>query len=246
MMRSLIALTRTEFKLYLREPAAFFFTLVFPLMLLVLFGGIFGNDPADGFNNIGPMDASVPAYCGLVIATTAFMGLPITISSYREKHIYRRMRATPVRPEMIILSQLLVNLILTVAGLIILFIAGKLLYDLRTPVQPGMLILSALIGFLSMSSIGFLIGGWAPTARTAQVVGNIVFFPQLFLSGAAFPRELFPDALQTWTAWLPMTIMIDTMKDAWNSTDFDVLRLLAVVAIGIVTAAISTRVFSWE
>ncbi|HWV24639.1 MAG TPA: ABC transporter permease [Thermomicrobiales bacterium] len=245
-MKALIALTRTEFKLYLREPAAFFFTLVFPLMLLVLFGSIFGNDPADGFDNIGPMDASVPAYCGLIIATTAFMSLPIAISSYREKHIYRRMRATPVRPASIIVSQILVNLLLTVVGLIILFVAGKLLFDLRTPEQPGLLVISTLIGFLSMSAIGFLIGGWAPTARTAQVVGNIVFFPQLFLSGAAFPRELFPHALREWTAWLPMTIMIDTMKDAWNSTDIDIVRIVAVIAIGIVAATISIRVFSWE
>lgn len=245
-MRSLIALTRTEFKLYLREPAAFFFTLVFPLMLLVLFGSIFGNDPADGFNGVAPMDASVPAYFGLIIATTAFMGLPITIASYREKHIYRRMRATPVQPATIILSQLIVNLILTALGLVILYIAGKILYDLHTPDQPILLILSALIGFLSMSSIGFLIGGWASTARTAQVVGNIVFFPQLFLSGAALPRELFPDALQTWTAWLPMTIMIDTMKDAWNTDQTDLIRIATVIVIGIVAALLSTRVFSWE
>lgn len=245
-MRALIALTRTEFKLYLREPAAFFFTLVFPLMLLVLFGSIFGNDPADGFNGIAPMDALVPAYCGLIIATTAFMSLPIAVSSYRENHIYRRMRATPVQPSMIILSQLLVNLLLTAIGLIILFVAGKLLYDLTTPVQPGMLIFAILIGFLSMSSIGFLIGGWAPTARTAQVVGNIVFFPQLFLSGAALPRELFPDALQKWTAWLPMTIMIDTMKDAWNSTTIDLIRIVAMIIIGIVAGILAIRVFSWE
>jgi len=245
-MKSLIALTRTELKLYLREPAAFFFTLVFPLMLLVLFGSIFGNDPEDGFDGVGPMDASVPAYCGLIIATTAFMSLPIVISTYREQGIYRRMRATPVKPIMIILSQLIVNLLLTILGLILLFIGGKLLYDLRTPEQPLMLMAMVLIGFLSMSAIGFLIGGWSPTARTAQVIGNIVFFPQLFLSGAALPRELFPDALQTWTAWLPMTKMIDTMKDAWNSDQVSVTGIIALIAIGVVAAAISSRVFSWE
>ena len=245
-MKALIALTRTEFKLFLREPAAFFFTLVFPLMLLLLFGSIFGNNPADGFDGIGPMDASVPAYCGLIIATVAFMGLPITIASYREKRIFRRMHATPVKPTVIILSQIIINLLLTILGLVILFIAGKMLYDLHTPSQPFWLIVVVLIGFLSMSSIGFLIGGWASTARTAQVVGNIVFFPQLFLSGAALPRELFPNALQTWTAWLPMTIMIDTMKDAWNSDQFGLFRVAVIIAIGIIAALVSVRVFSWE
>jgi len=44
-MRSLWKLTLVEAKLFLREPEAAFFTLAFPLVMLVIFGSIYGNEP---------------------------------------------------------------------------------------------------------------------------------------------------------------------------------------------------------
>ena len=47
-MKAFGKLAWTGFKLFLREPAAFFFTLVFPALLLVLFGAIFGTSGGEG------------------------------------------------------------------------------------------------------------------------------------------------------------------------------------------------------
>lgn len=245
-MKPLLMLTKTEFRLYMREPAALFFTLVFPLMLLVIFGSVFGNDPADGFNDQGAMDIAVPGYGGMIIGTTAFMSIPIVISQYRQNGIFRRMRATPVKPYAIIISQMIVNLALTLAGLALLYIGGKILYDLKTPELPGVLLGTILIGFLSLASVGFLIGSLAGTSRTASVIGNIVYFPQLFLSGAALPREMFSDSLRKWTEFLPMTQLNNAMKDAWLYRETNLTSLAILAAIGITAAVISARVFSWD
>ena len=45
-MKSLIKMTWMEAKLFLREPVGAFFTLIFPLLMLFIFGTIYGNTPA--------------------------------------------------------------------------------------------------------------------------------------------------------------------------------------------------------
>src|SRR5512136_2903138 len=97
-MKSLLKMTWIETKLFLREPVGAFFTLVFPLMMLFIFGSIYGNIPSQYFNGLGTVDISVPAYTAMIIATTSLLGLTITITSYREKGILRRLRTTPINP----------------------------------------------------------------------------------------------------------------------------------------------------
>lgn len=245
-MTPLIALTRTELKLNLREPLAAFFTLVFPLMILVMFGSIFGNQPSESQDGWGSMDLSVQGYFAMIIGTVTLLGLPVVVSAYREYKIFRRMRATPLRPMTIIAAHTTVQLIMTTLGLTLLLIAGAVLYDLRMPVNPAGVVAGALVSFLAFASIGFLIGGVAGTSRTAQVVGNVFYFPQLFLAGAAMPREFFPDGLRAWTAWLPMTQVVNVIKDPWKGEPVNVQALVLLSVVGVACALISSRVFRWE
>ena len=67
-MNQLLKLTAVEIKLFLRQPAALFFTLAFPIILLGLFGAIYGNEPSDFFGGHGYVDTICPAFIGLVIA----------------------------------------------------------------------------------------------------------------------------------------------------------------------------------
>ncbi len=245
-MRSLATLTYTEFKLTLREPMATFFTLIFPLMILVMFGSIFGNEASLDLDGWGAMDVSVQGYVAMVVGTVTMLSIPIVVSSYRQYRIFRRMRATPLQPATIIAAHGLVNLVMTALGLTLLLAGGRVLYGLRMPENATGVILSALVSYGAFAAIGFLIGGTAPTSRTAQVIGNVIYFPQLFLAGAMLPREMFPDSLRTWTSWLPMTQMVEAIHDPWTTGSVDWTALAALTAMGAVAAAFSSRMFRWE
>lgn len=245
-MNAFRTLTLTEFKLFLREPAAVFFTLAFPLMLLFIFGSIFGNDPVPEFGNRGSVDVSVPGYVGMIIGTTAFMAIPVVIAEYRNQGIFRRLRATPVNPLAIIGAQMTIYYFMTLMGFLLLFIGGKLVYDLMTPESPLLLIALATLSFASMAAFGFVVGSYFKTSRTANVVGNIVYFPQIFLGGATFPRELFGDTVRKWTEWLPLTQVINLLKAAWLGDSIDLASVAYLVILGIVSAAVSMKVFKWD
>lgn len=245
-MRGFWTLTWTEFKLFLREPAAMFFTLAFPLMLLFMFGAIFGNDRSGEADGRGAVDISVPGYMAMIVGTTTIMSIPIVISEYRNQGIFRRLRATPLRPVAIIGAQVVIYFVMTVLGFILLYIGGRLVFDLMTPEQPVKLFGVLLLSFVSMAAMGFLIGSYFKTSRTASVVGNIVYFPQIFLAGAALPREIMSDTMKRWTEWLPLTQVVNMIKQAWWSEPISWWSILYLAVLGLVCFAISTKVFKWE
>jgi ABC-2 type transport system permease protein len=247
-MRALAKYTWTEIKLFLREPIGAFFTLLFPLMMLFLFGTIYGNDPSSYFNGYGTVDVSVPAYTSMIIGTTGIMSLTITMSAYREKGILRRLRATPLRPEVILAGQVVVNFSMTVLGMVLLILAGILVYGLRFDGNPFSVALAFLLGSLSFFSLGFVLAGVMPTARTGQVVAMVIFYPMLFLSGAGLPLEMLPDGLRKFSNFLPLTHVVTLLRglwigEPWSEHTTEVLVLIGLMVVGVL---ISSKTFRWE
>jgi len=241
-------MTWMETKLFLREPVGAFFTLVFPLMFLFLFGSIYGNVPQKEFNGQGTVDISVPAYTAMIVATTGLVGLTITMAAYRENGILRRLRTTPINPLVVLMAQVIVLFMMTFLGMILLILAGKLVYHLRFEGN----VLSVLAGFtlssLSFFAIGFVLAGLMPTARTAQVVGMVILYPMLFLSGAGFPRELLPETIIKISRFLPLTYVVTLLRglwigETWSQHITDVLVLAGVLVVGVV---VSIKTFRWD
>ncbi len=247
-MKSLWKMTWVETKLFLREPVGVFFTLAFPLLILFLFGSIYGNRPTPMFGGWGTVDISVPAYTAMIIATSGLIGLTITMAAYREQGVLRRLRTTPVSPLIVLAAQVIVLFLVTTLGMILLVIAGRLVYQMRF----GGNVLSVFLGFtlstLSIFALGFVLAGLMPTARTAQVVGMVLLYPMLFLSGAALPRELLPETIKKISTYLPLTYVVNLLRglwagEAWSRHWLDVGVLASILIIGIVISALT---FRWE
>jgi ABC-2 type transport system permease protein len=249
-MRGLMKLFVMQFKLYLREPVAFFFSLAYPTLLLLLFGFIYGNAPAPAFwgRNIGTVDASVPAYAGIIIGTIALMGIPIDTAANRENGVLRRYRATPLRPAVYLVASLAMYLVVALLGMVILVVTGKLVFGLRIAGSWLDVLAAFVLCALAFYSVGYLIASLAPTARLAQVVGMVVFFPMMFLSGAGLPLQLLPEGLRRVSDFLPLTYVVRLLQglwfgDAWSRLWLPVLVLVGILLVGTVASA---RLFRWE
>ncbi len=248
-MKSLLKMTWMEAKLFLREPVSAFLTLVFPLLMLFIFGSIYGNQPAlapEG--NQGMIDNLIPAFSAMIIGITGLMPVTITMATYRENGILRRLRTTPVSPLVVMVAQIIVVFTMTALGMILLFAAGKLVYH----VQFEGSVLSLLGGFilcsLSFFGIGFILAGTMPTARTAQIVGMVLLYPMLILSGAAWPRELMPPTVQNLSAFVPLTYVVNLLRGLWSGQPWgnhllDAGVLAGMLLLGII---ISVKTFRWE
>ena len=247
-MKAFLKYTWTEIKLFLREPIGAFFTLLFPLMMLFLFGTIYGNEPQVMFNGYGSVDVSVPAYTAMIIGTTGIMGINITMASYREQGILRRLRVSPLRPVVILSGQVVVIFLMTVVGMALLVLAGKLVYDMRFEGDLLAVTLAFILGSLSFFSLGFVMASIMPNARTAQVVGMAVLYPMLFLSGAGLPLEILPESLRNFSKFLPLTHVVTLLRGLWIGSSWsqhttELWVLLGVMVLGV---GISSQAFRWE
>ncbi len=245
-MKTLWKMTVVEAKLFLREPAGVFFTLAFPVMILLLFSGIFGNEPVPGMPGVRAVDVQAPGYATMVIGTVALIGLPVTLASYRQQGILRRMRATPLHPSTILAAQVLVNLVMTILGITLLLLTARFIYGMTLPDAPLSVTLAFILASLSFFAIGFVLAGLFSSARTAQIVGQVVYFPMLFLSGAILPREMFPDLIKRVSDFLPLTYVVELVQDLWLEGTWNLTALAVLTGVLIVAVAVSTRTFRWE
>lgn len=244
-MRAFLALTWTETKLFLREPTAAFFTLAFPLLLLFLFGAIFGNDPTSAPGAVGYTTYAIPGYIALTVGSLGLLSLPTTLAIYREQGILRRYRVTPLGAVSVLGTHAVVHLLMLVASTLLLLGAAVLAYDVPLPTRPLLATGSVLTCGVSFFAVGFLLGAVLPTARVAQAVGMALFFPMLFLSGAAIPQFLFPEWLKTVSTALPLTQVTHLLQEAWLQGQWNGTATLVLVALfggSIVTA---TWAFRW-
>jgi len=231
MRRAFVQLLRTELRLFLREPMAVFFNVLFPVLLLLVMGPIFGNEASSVFNGYGSVDIFMPGFVAIMIGSYSLVGLPLTLASYREQGVLKRFRAAPISPGMVFGAQAVVCVLVVFLGTAVLIGTAALLFPLRSPDAPLQLVPALFIATLSFSTLGFLLGSVLRTARAAQAVGNAVFFPMLFLSGAAMPRMLFPEWMQNIGAAMPLTYVVTLLQDlwigqGWNGTALLILGIL--------------------
>jgi ABC-2 type transport system permease protein len=241
-------LTLTDIRLFLREPIGAFFALAFPSLLVLLFGAIFGNKPAEMFGGYGSMDISMPSYTAMIVATVALMNIPIVTAGYRELGVLRRLKVTPLKSLTYILSDLSTNLLATIFGMLAVILLGWLIYRVRFEGQVWAVALALVYSLLSMASLGYLIASLAPSARAAQVIGLSLLYPMLFLSGAGMPLEVLPESIRKVSIFLPLTYVVKLLRGAWFGAPLSELWLpIAVLGVMLVVCGLlAAKFFRWE
>jgi ABC-2 type transport system permease protein len=247
-MKKFIMIFIIETKLFLRDFTSIFFMLGMPIMLLLLFGSIYGNTPSATFGGLGSVDVSVPADFAIIIVVAGIMSLPMTIVSYREKKILKRFRGTPMSPAVILFVQFLLYIIVGFFGAAILIILGKLIYSVRIPGSLLQTALAFLLSCASIFSLGFFLASIVKTFRSVSLVAFILYFPMIFLSGATVPRELLPKGIYRVSQFLPLTHVVNLLRGIWAGQSWGMFHKEIIILVGvmIVSVAISIRIFRWE
>jgi ABC-2 type transport system permease protein len=247
-MKSLLKMSWMEAKLFLREPASAFFTLAFPLIYLFIYGMISGNEPTPQFGGQRMLDASIPGLIAVIISMTGLMSTTITLTTYREKGILRRLRTTPVSPLVVLIAQVIVVFVMTCLGMLLLVVAGMLVYHVRFEGHVFSMLGGFVLSSLSFFGIGFILAGSMSTVRSAWAVAMVLLYPMLLLSGAFFSVDILPAAVQKVSAFIPLTYVVNLLRglwmgEAWSQHLLDVGVLAAMLVVGVL---VSIKLFRWE
>ncbi|HXR66442.1 MAG TPA: ABC transporter permease [Ktedonobacteraceae bacterium] len=246
-MQGLLKLTWVETKLYLREPGVYF-GLALPVILILVFGTLYGNTPNSFTGGHGPMDVYTPAYIAMMIASYSFFSLPITIINYRERGILFRLKATPLRPQVILASHIGANFLMTTACSVIIVLLVRVFYDVHITLSIFNVFVAYILGVISIFSFGFLLASLIPSVRIASILNSILFGITLYLSGILLPLTIFPPTLRNFLQILPLTHVVILLQDLWlgGSWSDHWVNVLALLGITIVCLFLSTKLFRWR
>jgi ABC-2 type transport system permease protein len=236
-----VGLLRAELKLMLRDPLVLTFVFVFPVVTMLIIGGSFGSDPDPAFDGANPAHWYVASYLTVVIAATGLVMTPVHLASYRERGVLRRFAAAGFPRWSFVVAQLAVGLLAIAAASGILLAVAAPVYGVPAMHLPGRTIAALLLGAIAFVSIGIVLGTLLPSARSAQAVGLILFFPSFLLGAGGPPPHVMGAALRSIAQYLPLTIVTDCVREPWLGLGTPTGSLVTVAGLAVTATLLAGR-----
>lgn len=227
-----------ELRLVSRDPFTLIFAVGFPILCMLTLGGVFGTEPAHGFP-INPSHYYIASYFTVMIGAVGFVMLPLHIASYRERGVLRRFTAAGFSRWSFLYAESWLGLIsIAIAGVVLLLVAAPVygVPPVQDPLRAGAGIVVASIAFVS---IGVLLGTLLPTARAAQAVGLLLYFPSFLLGVGGPPTSVMPPVLRAIAENQPLALANQAIRDPWLGLGDGTMPLLIVAAIAVAATVLA-------
>jgi len=239
-------LLRVEGKLALRAPYGLGLGIIFPTVLLSVFGligsAVPGNVANTGFTIL---ELYIPIIIVIEFFGVALTALPIPLVRDRESGWLRRVSTTPVGPSRVLAAQMVLNLAFALAGIVIVLIGSVAVFGATLSVSIYF-VFSTILALAEIFSLGLLIAAIAPTQTAQNAISGALFFAMLFLSGLWYPAAEASGPLQTIMYYSPGGAAVNAMLESAFGTGPPLSAVATMVVYAIVFAAVAIRYFRWE
>ncbi len=241
---------RSDLARFWRNPQSRYFTLLMPIVFLVIFATIFkGTTVVDG-RRITITTFYVPGIMALGIISATFVNLAQTIVTQRENGEFKRLRGTPLPAAIMIGSRAAVGVVVAVAMSALLLVIGKLVYNVRVPGSTMFgLVVSVVLGAAAFSCIAFAISARISSAEAAAPAINITVLPLYFISGVFVPESQIPASLRDIATVFPIRHLAQALRGTFTQTHGSGIAgtdLLIVAAWGLAALLVAARTFRWS
>lgn len=227
-----------ELRLVSRDPFTLIFAVGFPVLCMLTLGGVFGTEPAHGFP-INPSHYYIASYFTVMIGAVGFVMLPIHIASYRERGVLRRFTAAGFSRWSFLHAESWLGLIsIAVAGVVLLLVAAPV-YGVPAVQDPLRASAGIAVSSIAFVAVGVLLGGLLPTARAAQAVGLLLYFPSFLLGVGGPPTSVMPPVLRAIAENQPLALANRAIRDPWLGLGDGTVPLLIVAAIALAATALA-------
>ena len=241
---------RYDQKTFWRNPASVFFTVMLPVIFLLIFATIFGNDTIDGRNGVKTTTYYVPAIITLAIVSATMVSLAINLTVARENGVLKRGRGTPLPSWVFIAGRVGNSIVVSVLMLVLLTTLGRIVYGVEIPWErlPAVLVTLA-VGAASFCCLGIALTAAIPSEDAAPAITNVTVLPLYFLSGVFIPDSEIPAGVLTFAGLFPIRHFFEAFFTAFDpytvGAGFEWGHLAVVAAWGAAGFVVALRVFRW-
>jgi len=239
---------RAEQKLYWRSRELAFFTFLFPLIIFVLLGSVYGEDEIESEGVTGS-EYLLAGMLGYGVVSTAFAGLAIVLVIRREDGVLKRLRGTPLPPWAYLAAVLGSTLLVYAIEVVALLVLANVLFDVPFPDRVLSLALALLLGGLAFAALGMALTTVIRSAEGSSAVVNAIYLPMAFLAGSFWTPHAYPGFLEAIANVLPLTYFIRLMRDIvlhgeqiWSNLG----DVAFVAAWGVAGLLVAVRGFRWQ
>ena len=238
-------------KAFWRNPASVGFTFAFPLMFLVIFTALFGNDTVRVFGQrVSTSTFYVSAIATFSIITATYTNLAISVTFQRDAGILKRTRGTPLPGWAYMFGRIVHAIFVAILLVVIVAAFGALFYHAKLPGRTlPAYVVTLVVGAASFCAMGLALTAFVPNAEAAPAVVNFTILPLLFLSDIFIPIQ-DPHAWYVTVAKIfPVYHFSQAMKSAYFSptgTGFRWGDLLVIGIWGLAGVVVASARFSWE
>ncbi|HLN88554.1 MAG TPA: ABC transporter permease [Candidatus Binatia bacterium] len=194
------------------------------------------------------IDFLIPGLIGFSILTSPMFSLVNISSEYKKQKLFKQLSLTPLTKIEWLTSKVMWYIVLTIAGFLLMVGFGIFAFGAHIVLTPW-LIPFLVLGPMLFASLGMLVGTVTKNPETAGVIGNIVTFPMMFLSGTFFPISTMPQYLQTVAHGLPLFYIIEGLNNAMvygNILPGALIDIAVVVVITAIIFALAVKLFKWR
>jgi ABC-2 type transport system permease protein len=239
-----------EQKMYFRSAPAAGFTFAFPLLFLVIFIAINGNNTVHvAGGRVKFAQYYVPAIITFGLISACYTNLATTLVFRRQLGILKRVRGTPLSPSAYIAglvgNVIVVSLILAALTLTL----GLLAYGVTFPGRYLGFVVAIALGAFCFSALGMAVSTFVPNEDAAPAIINFLIFPLLFLSGTFGPVS-DKSALAKIAVVFPVRHLLKEIVAVFNpfgsGTGIVVTHAVILAAGGVGAVLVALRRFRWE
>jgi ABC-2 type transport system permease protein len=234
-------LVRAELILMARDPLAMTFVFAFPIVTMLIIGGSFGTTPDNAFEGVNPAHWYVASYLTVVIGATGLVTLPVHMASYRERGVLRRFAAAGFPRWSFGIAQLVMGLVMIAIAVVLLLAVAAPVYGIPAVEQPWRVAVGFVFGAVGFVSLGVLLGSVLPSARSAQAVGLLLFFPSFLLGAGGPPPSVMGAGLRHVADVLPLTLVTNSIRTPWLGLGNATGTMVAVVVLSIAACVVAAR-----
>jgi len=234
-------LVRAELKLMVRDPLVLTFVFAFPIVTMLIIGGSFGSSPDPDFAGARPSHWYVASYLTVVIAATGMIMLPVHLASYRERGVLRRFLASGFPRFSFAAAQFIVGLLVTAVAAALLLVVAAPVYGVPAVHVPWRVAAGIAVGAVAFVSGGVLLGSLLPSARAAQAVGLLLFFPSFLLGSGGPPPNVMGSALRHVADVLPLTQVTKAIREPWLGVGTATPSLIVVSLLAVLATVVAAR-----
>jgi len=237
-------------KSFWRNPSAAFFIFAFPLMFLIIFTALLGNNKVHlGHLAIKSSTYYVAAMASFGVITACYTNIAITMSTQRELGVLKRIDGSPLPKSSFMGSRVIHALLVAILLVVITAAFGHGFYSAAIPSGALLFRFASMlvVGAVTFCALGLAITAAVPNADAAPAIVQASILPLLFLSGIFIP---FGNTTPAWILWIarifPVRHFASGMLAGFVGTPFDWVDVLVVGAWGLAGLLCAIRFFSWE